>query len=91
MAQPTKRAGCRFCQRHGLPILPVRPAIMSQHDILPTLPDNVQVPIAAQGETAYTLRLMRSGYLNIWDDYGNSWINYFVTDGGVLLSTPLKW
>ncbi|HGN1279897.1 TPA: toxin VasX [Proteus mirabilis] len=79
MTQSKQRVGCRFCQRRGLPILPVRSAIMSQHDVLPVIPDSIQVPIPAQGETAYTLRIMRSGFLNIWDELGQSWINYFVT------------
>ncbi|WP_272687122.1 T6SS effector BTH_I2691 family protein [Providencia sp. PROV149] len=88
MSQSPKREGCHFCQRRGLPILPVRPAIMSQHDILPVMPESIQVPIPAQGETAYTLRLMRSGYLNIWDEFGNAWINYFVTEGGFFYPLP---
>lgn len=88
MSKSPKREGCRFCQRRGLPILPVRPAIMSQHDILPVMPESIQVPIPAQGETAYTLRLMRSGYLNIWDEFGNAWINYFVTEGGFFYPLP---
>lgn len=88
MSQSPKREGCRFCQRRGLPILPVRPAIMSQHDILPVMPESIQVPIPAQGETAYTLRLMRSGYLNIWDEFGKAWINYFVTEGGFYYPLP---
>lgn len=82
MNQTNTRQGCKFCTRKGLPILPVRPAIMSQHDILPVIPESIQMPVPAQGETAYTLRLMRSGYLNIWDEFGNAWINYFVTEGG---------
>ncbi|WP_353241874.1 T6SS effector BTH_I2691 family protein [Providencia sp.] len=88
MSQMNKRQGCKFCTRTGLPILPVRPAIMSQHDILPLLPDNIHVPVPAQGETAYTLRLMRSGYLNIWDEFGKAWINYFVTEGGFYYPLP---
>ncbi|SPY78744.1 T6SS effector BTH_I2691 family protein [Providencia rustigianii] len=88
MAQPAKPEGCSFCQRRGLPILPVRPAIMSQHDVLPIMPDSIQVPIPAQGETAYTLRLMRSGYLNIWDEHAHGWINYFVTAGGFYYPLP---
>ncbi|HGL4531835.1 hypothetical protein [Enterobacter roggenkampii] len=27
--------GCKFCQRDGLPVLPVRPAIMEKGDALP--------------------------------------------------------
>ncbi|HHR6140500.1 TPA: T6SS effector BTH_I2691 family protein [Providencia alcalifaciens] len=88
MNQTNTRQGCKFCTRKGLPILPVRPAIMSQHDILPVIPESIQMPVPAQGETAYTLRLMRSGYLNIWDEFGNAWINYFVTEGGFYSPLP---
>lgn len=88
MNQTNTRQGCKFCTRKGLPILPVRPAIMSQHDILPVIPESIQMPVPAQGETAYTLRLMRSGYLNIWDEFGNAWINYFVTEGGFYYPLP---
>ncbi|EJD6083019.1 MULTISPECIES: T6SS effector BTH_I2691 family protein [Providencia] len=88
MSQMNKRQGCKFCTRKGLPILPVRPAIMSQHDILPLLPNNIHVSVPPQGETAYTLRLMRSGYLNIWDEFGKGWINYFVTESGFYYPLP---
>ncbi|MTC55882.1 MULTISPECIES: T6SS effector BTH_I2691 family protein [Providencia] len=88
MDQPSKSEGCSFCQRRGLPILPVRPAIMSQQDVLPVMPKHIQTPALAQGETAYTLRLLRSGYLNIWDERGNSWINYFVTENGFYYPLP---
>jgi hypothetical protein len=88
MDQPSKSEGCNFCQRRGLPILPVRPAIMSQQDVLPVMPNHIQAPVLAKGETTYTLRLLRSGYLNIWDERGNSWINYFVTENGFYYPLP---
>ena len=81
MKNKNESQGCSFCIRRGFPILLARPAIMSQHDILPVMPKSIHVPVKAQGETAYTLRLLRSGYLNIWDELGNSWINYYITDG----------
>ncbi|HBO2009027.1 TPA: hypothetical protein L4G19_002814 [Enterobacter kobei] len=37
--------GCKFCRRYGLPVLPVRPAIMEKGDTLPVLPDNITVPV----------------------------------------------
>jgi hypothetical protein len=46
------KKGCKFCTRHGLPLLPVRPALMSQDDELPHLPSSLRPPLAAQGETA---------------------------------------
>ena len=88
MKNKNESQGCSFCIRRGFPILLARPAIMSQHDILPVMPKSIHVPVKAQGETAYTLRLLRSGYLNIWDELGNSWINYYITDGGFYYPIP---
>lgn len=88
MKDKNESQGCSFCIRRGFPILLARPAIMSQHDILPVMPKSIHVPVEAQGETAYTLRLLRSGYLNIWDELGNSWINYYITDGGFYYPIP---
>jgi hypothetical protein len=88
MKDKNESQGCSFCIRRGFPILLARPAIMSQHDILPVMPKSIHVPVEAQGETTYTLRLLRSGYLNIWDELGNSWINYFVTKGGFYYPLP---
>ncbi|WP_311754158.1 toxin VasX [Proteus columbae] len=88
MSSSSKKEGCKFCTRYGFPILPVRPAIMSQNDILPVIPNTIDVPINNQGETAYTLRLLRAGYLNIWDELGQSWINYYVTKDGFYYPLP---
>lgn len=82
MPQSVARQGCEFCSRQGVPILPVRPAIISQHDKLPIMPNHLQIPVNTQGETAYTLRLLRPGFLNIWDEQIHSWINYYVTEEG---------
>ena len=29
--------GCTFCRRYGMPVLPVRPALMEKNDRLPRL------------------------------------------------------
>lgn len=71
-----------FCERRGLPIIPVRPAIISSKEMLPVIPENIQVSIEPKGHTFYTLRLLRSGFLNIWDEMANEWINYFLTEEG---------
>ena len=55
--------GCKFCRRYGLPVLPVRPAVIERGDRLPTLPGSITVPVAAEGEADYTARLMRRGYI----------------------------
>ncbi|AWS52099.1 MULTISPECIES: T6SS effector BTH_I2691 family protein [Providencia] len=88
MTEQNQSQGCNFCIRQGLPILLARPAIMSKQDILPVMPQSIHVPVEAQGETAYTLRLLRSGYLNIWDEIGNEWINYYITEEGFYYPLP---
>ncbi|HCH0659699.1 TPA: hypothetical protein NKO55_004315 [Enterobacter asburiae] len=80
--------GCKFCIRYGLPLLPVRPAIVAKDDALPLLPGSVTVPAVAKGETAWTGRLLREGYLYIWSESGNRWINYFVTCEGYYYPLP---
>ncbi|CNE41288.1 T6SS effector BTH_I2691 family protein [Yersinia pseudotuberculosis] len=80
--------GCKFCIRHGLPILPVRPAVVAKDDTLPHLPASIVVPAEAKGETAWTGRLLREGYLYIWTESGNRWINYFATSGGYYYPLP---
>ncbi|MDN2614003.1 hypothetical protein OB912_02475 [Enterobacter kobei] len=80
--------GCKFCTRYGLPLLPVRPAVVAKDDALPLLPGSVTVPAVAKGETAWTGRLLREGYLYIWSESGNRWINYFVTGEGYYYPLP---
>lgn len=80
--------GCKFCIRHGLPVLPIRPAIVANEDTLPHLPANIDVPVKAQGETAWTGRLLREGFLYIWAESGKRWINYFATSEGYYYPLP---
>lgn len=84
----TTEQGCKFCRRYGLPVLPVRPAVMANDDCLPQLPTEVTVPITAQGQTSYTGRLLRDGFLNIWSESGARWINYYVTSDGYYYPLP---
>ncbi|MBE3177899.1 hypothetical protein INF83_09250 [Enterobacter cloacae complex sp. P3B] len=80
--------GCKFCIRYGLPFLPVRPAVVAKDDALPHLPDSITVPVVAKGKTAWTGRLLREGYLYIWSESGNRWINYFATGEGYYYPLP---
>ncbi|NMP26615.1 hypothetical protein GW590_07040 [Rahnella sp. SAP-1] len=82
------KKGCKFCTRHGLPLLPVRPAVMSQDDVLPQLPSTLTPPLAAQGETAWTARLLREGFLYIWAESGQYWKSYFATADGYYYPLP---
>ena len=80
--------GCKFCIRHGLPIIPIRPAVVAKEDSLPPLPTNIAAPAPAKGETAWTGRLLREGFLYIWAESGKRWINYFATSDGYYYPLP---
>lgn len=84
----TTDQGCKFCRRYGLPVLPIRPAVMANDDYLPQLPAEISLPIPAQGQTTYTGRLLRDGFLNIWSESGARWINYYVTRDGYYYPLP---
>lgn len=82
--------GCTFCIRHGLPILPVRPALMENTEVLPVLPASIKMPTPAQGDTAYNARLLRDGYLYVYDEMVKSWLDYYVTAEGYYYPLPTK-
>lgn len=75
-------SGCGFCQRKGLPVFLARPAIMDKADTLPVLTGNVKMPIEAKGETAYTARILREGFLYVYSEKLNSWDTYTVSSKG---------
>lgn len=84
----TTEHGCKFCRRYGLPVLPVRPAVMEKGDRLPALPDSISVPVVAEGGADYTARLMRQGYLYILAERSQRWINYYSTGDGYFYPLP---
>lgn len=70
---------CEYCDKRGVPIMPLRyaiaasggaasPSVGAEHDI--------ELPQAA---AHYTTRLLRSGYLNVYDEARDRWDFYFVT------------
>lgn len=86
----TDNKGCTFCIRHGLPVLPVRPALMAQAEPVPVLPGSIVMPVSAQGETTYTTRLLREGFLYIYDEMIKGWMDYYVTSEGYYYPLPTK-
>lgn len=86
MTTPTK---CEFCDKRGLPILLVRDAVASAGAGAPLAPG---LPIElSPGAAHYTKRLLRSGYVNVFDEARRRWEAYFVTDDGYffkLLQAP---
>ncbi|HFK3156761.1 T6SS effector BTH_I2691 family protein [Citrobacter sedlakii] len=85
----SQKQGCNFCTRQGLALLPVRPGIKGLNDRAPDFPATfTPPPVMAQGETAYTTRLLREGFLYIRNEMAGSWINYYVTQEGFYYPLP---
>lgn len=85
----TTSTKCEFCDKRGLPLLLVRDAVApagAGAPLAPSLPIEL-APAAAH----YTKRLLRSGYVNVYDEARRRWEAYFVTADGYffkLLQTP---
>ncbi|ABE59626.1 T6SS effector BTH_I2691 family protein [Chromohalobacter israelensis] len=80
-----------FCGGGGLPILPVRYAVARSDDVsisAPELPadleDDAVSQIALAGGQHYTLRLLREGFLYVFNAARGRWQGYYVTDEGFL-------
>jgi hypothetical protein len=72
---------CEYCDKRGVPILPLRYAIAFSNTGAPQVTNKPSIEItAAAGQ--YTLRTMRSGYLNVFDEARKRWDEYFVTPDG---------
>ena len=77
MTTPKK---CEFCDKRGLPILLVRDAVAPAKAGAPIAPS---LPIElSPGAAHYTKRVLRSGYVNVFDEARKRWEAYFVTEDG---------
>lgn len=83
---------CETCAKEGLPLLLTRYALMPSEARAPKLaglldsPDLKKVPL---GSTAhYGVRLLRSGYVYVFDEKRTHWDEYFVTTDGFLSKMP---
>lgn len=75
MTTPTK---CDFCNKRGLPLLLVRDAVAPTGASAPLAPGlTIELPSSA---AHYTKRLLRSGYVNVFDEARKKWETYFVTN-----------
>jgi hypothetical protein len=91
----TAQGKCEFCEKSGLAILPVRPAVMRPDSGAPQLPQALRPTdgeggksLLLQGPGAqYTGRVLRSGYLYVYDERG-TWDKYWITEQGYLMKTP---
>lgn len=83
---------CETCAKEGLPLLLTRYALMPVETRAPRLGATLaaselsKVPL---GDTAhYGLRLLRSGYVYVFDEARKHWDEYFVTADGFLSKMP---
>jgi hypothetical protein len=80
---------CEFCDKRGLPVMPVRYAIAPDNIRAPklssALKDSGGTAFPLGGEMQYTRRLLRSGYLYVFDEARNRWEAYFVTSGAYFI------
>lgn len=78
-------SGCKSCERKGVPILPLRVAVMQNHTVRtdwhPSVPKQ-DVELTG-GEFKYSLRTLRMGYLYVLLD-NSIWEGYEVTAEGYL-------
>lgn len=85
----TSAKKCEFCDKRGLPLLLVRDAVAPAGAGAPLAP---ALPIELSSKAAhYTKRLLRTGYVNVFDEARRRWEAYFVTKEGYLfklLETP---
>lgn len=78
---------CEFCDKRGLPLLLVRDAVVPARS---GAPETKGPPIALPPTTAhYTKRLLRSGYVNVYDEARQRWDCYFVTPEALLYKLSL--
>lgn len=90
---------CPFCEKQGLPILPLRPAVARTDcedvgppafDLSATLGDRL-ADIALPAESAkYTARLLRPGYLYVFNEVRGEWKAYLVTGLGYLYEFDIE-
>ncbi|MEJ7807227.1 MAG: T6SS effector BTH_I2691 family protein, partial [Telluria sp.] len=79
---------CEFCDKRGLPLLLVRDAITPSDSSAPQSADH---PFDLPAHAArFTRRVLRAGFLNVYDEARNRWEAYNVTADGYFFKMPLK-
>lgn len=68
---------CEFCDKRGLPLLLVRDAVAPAKSGAPVV-DGLAIDLPPT-IAHYTKRLLRSGYVNVYDEARRRWDCYFVT------------
>ncbi|MFC0179947.1 T6SS effector BTH_I2691 family protein [Thorsellia kenyensis] len=81
----SEKNSCTFCHREGLAILPVRPRIIKDeiaNNYKCNLPDTISVPVAATKQTSYVGSELRSGYLYVYNEQTEEWLDFYATPDG---------
>lgn len=81
--------GCEFCNKEGLPIFPVRAAVVEKDSSFIPLPAEFTVDEEAAGDMFYSARTLRSGFLYVYDEKAEKWKDYFITPEGYYACLPL--
>lgn len=85
---------CQTCKKEGLPLLLTRYALIPKDSGGPTLSGQLKDPAldaAPLGSNEhYGLRLLRSGYVYVFDEKHKLWDEYFVTHDGILSKLPRR-
>ena len=85
---------CETCVKQGLPLLLTRYALMPIEAKAPRLSGNLGAPelksVPLGKSEHYGLRLLRSGYVYVYDEARKHWDEYFVTADGFLAKVPLR-
>jgi hypothetical protein len=75
---------CRFCERGGIPLMPVRLALATSDNPVP-VPKAPFVSSSAgldNDKFQYVMRTLRAGYLYVYDEARSKWAGYVVTPDG---------
>lgn len=92
---------CETCAKQGLPILLTRYAVLAPppapnlgEDVLPavsgTFHNDELAAIPLGAGAYYGLRLLRSGYVYVFDEARGTWAEYFVTQTGHFTRLPAR-
>jgi hypothetical protein len=85
---------CDFCEKQGLPLLLTRYAIAPVESKAPRLSGTLggktlnATPLSAKAY--YSLRLVRSGYVYVYNKTLDQWQEYFVTEDGYYFAMPAR-
>lgn len=82
---------CPMCNKRGLPVLVTRYAIAPvKANAAPVSGDfSISNPVSVGKNAMYTQRLLRSGYLYVFDEARNTWAAYFVSPDAYMMPINL--